>query len=704
MKRCPGVSTVTGKYMAVIVSTVIYSFTKEGGAMKIQKEILIIFLAVMFLPLTPAGCFAQTTLGDYTLGGDFELGGGFFIDAPSHASRGYLEEYIPVKTGVILEDANLFLTNKDGSEYYRFFMGTPGIVGQDFLLQLGKIGCYKFEMEYDQLQHLYSTVNPTVPDIGILVQRLRANADYTPTPDIDIYAEYQLLKRNGEFPTTAIVQGPPNAYAYTANLQPTAFTQNDLGLGAEYVQRMYQFHLGYYFSSFDDAFKEFLANPASATGWQSLAPSNLAQYINAAGAVNLPSCANTRLTANLTYGWLNQNDPVFQSNGSTLYPSNFPPGVANTQMGTSNLSASTFAGDLLGVSRPTNQLTVRYSYHAYDFQNDNLNNPILINAFTGSNGVNLPLLQMEQYSYLRQAVNLGADYRINSYMAVDLGYTYGSVNRDFNEGATSTNTPKVQFRVNPCDWLNLIGSYAYSNRNGSNFLEMPSPISASSVLTYKSYSGDDVRNLVNFVAELLPLNNVTFSVNSTLYTDAYNNSGYGLLSDNGWSAGADVSWTPCKGIALSLGYDHEQSNTKELADNAIAMVQGDSGPVLLTADSYNTVTARADIVLVPEKLSLTTSANFSLSTSDFHNSLLPNLNESIFHVDTWLKYNYNKCVAFKVGYIFEQFNMTSAYQQLFLQGINDAGAPVGNQSLNTLQGFYNNYTAHVIEVLMQYKF
>jgi len=677
--------------------------------MKIQKGILVIFLAAMFLPLTSVGSFAQVTLGGYTLNGEVDLGGRFFINEPSHVNRGYFEQYIPYPTGVLLDQLYAQLANKDGSEYYKFFMSRPGERDEDFLLQAGKIGCYKLEIEYDQLQHLYSTVNPNFQDMLILVQRLRVAADWTPTPEIDVYADYNLLKRNGEMPSSSIVQGPPNAYAYTSNLKPIDYTQNDLRIGADYVQPMYQFQLGYHFSQFDDGNKEFLANPASATGWESLPPSNTANYINGAGALNLPQCANTRLTGNFTYGWLNQNDPVFQSNGSTLYPLNFLPGVANTPMGNSDLSASTFAGDLLGVSRPTDQLTVRYSYRAYDFQNDNLNNPVLINAFYGSNSVNLPLLKMEQYSYLRQAVNFGADYKFNSKVAVDLGYTYDSVDRDFNEGSTSTNTPKVQFRVYPCDWLNLIASYAYSNRNGSNFLEMPSPISSSSVLTYKSYSGGDVRNLVNFVAELLPLNNVTFSTNFTLYTDSFDNNGYGLLSDNGWSAGADVSWTPCKGIALSLGYDHEQSSTKELADNAVAApnlgpVLGDSGPLLLTSDSYDTVTARADVVLVPEKLSLTTSANFSWSNSDFHNPLMPNLDETIFHVDTWLKYNYDKHVAFKVGYIFEQFNMTNAYQTLYLQGISDTGAPVGNQTLNTLQGFYNNYTAHVIEALVQYKF
>ena len=63
--------------------------------MKIQKAILVIFLAVMFLPLTPAGGFAQMDLGGYNWSGDVEMGGRFLINSPNPASRGYLEEYTP---------------------------------------------------------------------------------------------------------------------------------------------------------------------------------------------------------------------------------------------------------------------------------------------------------------------------------------------------------------------------------------------------------------------------------------------------------------------------------------------------------------------------------------------------------------------------------------------------------------------------------
>jgi hypothetical protein len=57
-----------------------------------------------------------------------------------------------------------------------------------------------------------------------------------------------------------------------------------------------------------------------------------------------------------------------------------------------------------------------------------------------------------------------------------------------------------------------------------------------------------------------------------------------------------------------------------------------------------------------------------------------------------------------VGYIFEKFNMTSGYQTLYLQGVTATGTRSGNQTLNTLDGYYNDYTAHMIEALVQYKF
>ncbi len=422
----------------------------------------------------------------------------------------------------------------------------------------------------------------------------------------------------------------------------------------------------------------------------------MAQYVTGSGAVsNLPG--NTRIAGSFTYGWLTQQDGAIFNE-------------AGVEKGATDLSASTASGYLSVVSRPCDPLTLRFAYRVYDFENDNLNNPeaLLMWSTGGFGGTAIPLalIRQEQYSYLRQSFTVGADYKINSKVTADVEYTYDTTDRNEDLGTTTSNTPKVGVRLYPCDWLNLIADYAHLSRVGDDFLTA----GAGGVpLTYKFYAGDDQRNIVNFIAEIIPsldkvpLSNMTFSVNFNLYDDKYSGSEFGMTGDNGWSAGADVGWTPCKGVSLAVGYSHEHANTNELASSYTAGVVtngpvGDLGPVLLTSDQYDTVSARAEIVLIPDKLSLLSRASVSFSESDFHNPVIVNLDEFYFHVDTWLKYKLNKCTALKLGYIYERFDMTSAYQTLY----DSTGPP--NQSLNTLDGFYTNYTAHVVEALVQYKF
>jgi opacity protein-like surface antigen len=412
----------------------------------------------------------------------------------------------------------------------------------------------------------------------------------------------------------------------------------------------------------------------------------MANYVTAEGGVNL-AAYKTRITSSFSYGWLSQNEDVFNNAGLSF--------------GAAGLSASTVAGDISGVTRPIEALSLRYSYKAYDFANNNLNNNLLM-TLSSFLGANRPLLYQEQYSYLRQNMTLGADYKVNSMLALDAAYTYSTVDRTENQGNTSSNSPQFGIRLFPTSWLNLTANYAYLERLGNDFLSL----SPGNLLTYKFYSGDDRRNTANFIAEAFPVNNVTFSANFSFYKDTFNNSnGYGLNNDQGWSAGGDVSWTPTERVALSLGYDHQEAITKErtaqigLVPGAF-IVTGDWGPLLSTLDSYDTVTARADFKLIPDKLKLTTGASYSFSSSHFDNGLIPDLNEAFADVNASLSYKFNEHWGCRVGYRFEIFNMTKSYQALYLTGI----PATANQSLNTLDGFYRNATAHVLEGFVQYRF
>jgi hypothetical protein len=432
----------------------------------------------------------------------------------------------------------------------------------------------------------------------------------------------------------------------------------------------------------------------------------MANYVTAEGALNLKSYM-TRLTASFSYGWLRQNDNVFDANTSS--PTATFQTLAGRGNGSAGLAATTLAADIAGVTRPIAPLSLRYSYRVYNFNNDNKNNSLLAKAF--SDPANTSFLRpLEMYGYLRQSVNFGADYRVNNKLAFTAGYTWQGTDRSQNQGNTSSHSPQVGVRVAPTNWLSLMANYSYTARNASNFLTAEQEGEAGVPLTYKFYSGSLNRNTFNLIAEVEPVNNVTVSGNFSIYNDNFLNSTFGIQSDRGWSIGADVSWRPHDRVALSFGYDHQQLQTRQLAatnliEGESGLVPGDIGSTLTTSDAYDTFVARADIKLIPKKLTLTTKASYSLASSNFHNDVMPKMNEYYADIKTFLTYQFNEHWACRAGYIFEAFHMTKEYQTLYLQGIQaNGGTPFNNQQYNTLDGFFTNATAHVVQGFVQYKF
>ena len=214
-------------------------------------------------------------------------------------------------------------------------------------------------------------------------------------------------------------------------------------------------------------------------------------------------------------------------------------------------------------------------------------------------------------------------------------------------------------KLTPTDWLSLLTNYTLTTRSGYNNVAFLTETGEGAVpLTYKSYSGSLIRNNFNFIAEVYPVNNVTTSVNFSIYNDNFTDSAFGIQSDRGWSVGADVSWRPHDRVALSLGYDHQQLQTKTLTpDNSTTnlifgescLIGGDTGPTLTTSDSYDTFVARADIKLIPKKLFLTTRGSYSFSNSNFHNNLMTNLNEYYADINTFLTYKFDEHWACQSG-------------------------------------------------------
>jgi hypothetical protein len=144
---------------------------------------------------------------------------------------------------------------------------------------------------------------------------------------------------------------------------------------------------------------------------------------------------------------------------------------------------------------------------------------------------NEALLRAEHYSYFRQAVNLGAVYRVNNMLAVNLGYTWKGISRTEAQGRTSSHSPQVGIKLVPTNWMSLMANYTYTTRAGTNSLAAVFQLEEGEIqvpLTYKFYAGNLIRNNANFIAEVYPLDTVTASLNFSIYNDNFTDSTFGI--------------------------------------------------------------------------------------------------------------------------------------------------------------------------------
>lgn len=642
-------------------------------------------LVVLLLSSMGAPAVGEIQFGNYFLNGDVEFGGRFFADKPSRIHRGYFELYRDYPEMPVLERLDLLLRNKDMSQIFEVLADYRGENDQNVLFRAAQPGLFKFEFEYDKLQHMYSTVSNFRDEILVQWESYRVGVTITLRPELDLFADYKYTKKFGERTVDVPgVGGIPNGYQ--PGIEPIGETDHNLTAGAEWADKCYQFRVAYGMSMFDNDYETLtLPRITNADNFLTLAPSNIAHYVSSAGGVNLPY--RTRINAAFSYGWLFQDDNFF-----------FPTigGVAASQKGPS-LDANTIQGQFMAQSRPIDPLTLKFSYRAYHYE-DTGNLTLLANAAGGDPDEQQDLLHSRHYPYTRQTLDFGGDYRFQLPFALNFGYRNEQVDRDFSNGDTSENTVKFGLKTLPFDWLNVIATYQHAARDGANgFVEFND---AQQVVLAKFYQGDRARDRFDIVAEFLPMDTLTFSANVGITSDSYKNSTFGLLDDDVWSFGFDGTWSPIKQVSLTAGYMYEHYKTRELSSSstlnagATQSIDVDNGPTLKTIDTFHTFTVGADVILIPEKLTLSTKGSYSFANTNYHNVRLPDLDTSLAHVESFLKYRFTKSLAAKLGYVFEEFDISDAYSTIYTT------APVEFD----MEGYYTNYTAHMFLALIQYTF
>src|SRR5262245_9611113 len=437
--------------------------------------------------------------------GEMEAGARFFFEEPTDSRRGKFEEYRDIPEGMFLDRFRLRLFTPEEDYSVQLDGSKWGQEDQEFGLSAGRLGLWDFRFEWDQMRHIFSTTSqqlavegpkgvftlptprpllptynsaPGLDEISVRWDTARMKLMFTPTPNLELRAEYTRIDKHGDRPFSMAYGSPGNNFMEFA--APIDETVHDFRLKGTLAYDRWQLQAAYTFSMYQNHLTSVTAdNPcfglttaiaaggcagdatnAPSAGRVSLAPNNMAHAVNLAGGVNLPFW-NTRLTANAGYSVQLQND--------TFLPHTINPAISSPTLDLPQDSLNGFVGNLLlnfnATTRPLRPLTFTLKYRLFDRNDmsDDLSLP--------GHVVNDRTLVVEERvpgrpDYTRQNVDLDGRWRFGQPAALTIGGGWERWDRGSHREVPTSDEyfGKAALDLTPVDWLLARLSYRPSFR------------------------------------------------------------------------------------------------------------------------------------------------------------------------------------------------------------------------------------------------
>lgn len=316
-------------------------------------------------------------------------------------------------------------------------------------------------------------------------------------------------------------------------------------------------------------------------GRMGLDPDNEAHQITFSGGYNINN--HTRLTANLSYGWMKQNE--------TFLPySTFDPILATVEP----LPRTSLNGEIdtllvnIGISsRPLRNLDLRARFTYDDRANQTPRNVYLIvhNDVTAqSTAADSTDRRLNRpYSLERLGMKLDAGYRLGMGSKMTASYAYQRNQRDFSEvKTTDEHTGKVKFSMNPFTLASGWVQYSHAIRNGSGYISnqqlldghdpavitalantAPDDLFENDPLLRKHYMADRKRDQLSATVNFYPHEMAVISMSGRYNSDDYEKSQVGLMESKNSSATLDVTFTPADNFTGYAFVTYENYDNKQ---------------------------------------------------------------------------------------------------------------------------------------------
>ncbi|MBI4538396.1 MAG: MtrB/PioB family outer membrane beta-barrel protein [Gemmatimonadetes bacterium] len=301
---------------------------------------------------------------------------------------------------------------------------------------------------------------------------------------IDLTVDYTRRTKTGSRLSYGPIGDRPPRTLNIELAEPVDYRTGDLRMAAEYHGGAYQARVEYLFSDFVNEVDELLwqnvyATPAagadydvwdrliSAFGQRALPPDNRYHNATISGGANLP--LESRLTASVSYGRLEQNEPLFPYSDHTgaLANPTLPRLTADARMNTIHFSAEYSMV-------PVPRIHLRAFFRRFDLDNET---PASQWQYVTSDASNLNGTVSYKnkrisvpFAWDRQNAGIDATWRLGFWnSSMGLGLEREDIGREYREAETAENIVRASWRARPTGWLSLRAKYLLGDRDGGTY-------------------------------------------------------------------------------------------------------------------------------------------------------------------------------------------------------------------------------------------
>jgi len=580
-------------------------------------------------------------------------------------------------------------------------------------------------------------------DIGFRSDVAHLEFSLFPNPDWDLKVEYTRIKKDGDRPMGMAFSSPGGNFYEV--LQPIDQTIHDARIRGTWSGDWWQAQAGYTLSLFTNGLDSVTAdNPcfrnaaacagdatnAQERGRTSLPPDNMAHTLWVAGAVNLPM--RSRVAATASYSLRLQDDDFLPH---TINPALSSPALTLPRKSLDG-KVGIFLFDVNATSRPLSPLALRARYRLFDF--DDMRDELVFPGHVVNDRapiVNEPRIA-GKWSYTKQNADLDARWRFGSPLAatVGVGWERWDRNRHREVPTSDEYSGKAAVDATPYDWLLARLTYRPSFRRISEYntfahlehtvIEDVTPdeqAQGQSVLLRKYDEADRDRQRVDLLLQFAPTDVITITPSAGYRNDDYYNSPLGLQHAEAWSLGLDLSWSPLEWLALSAGYTYEKIDQEMRSRNREVVGTATIDPpdfdwLSDNVDTIHTLYAGLRATLIPRVLDWVLNVAYSHAKGEINTSnpvtptsgtaaqranatakVMPNFKDSLFRIDTAVRYAFLKNWVAKLGYIYERWtgdDFRTDTLNPFMPGTTSIF--LGND--------LKDYAAHIFVVSLGYRF